>query len=248
MAKSIQLSSNSWQQPFKDRRKTVDAWVTNPQVAANCNIKDQTKRLLEVRFEPQFDLVILDWFTISSGKEILFPASLQETAKPIVFDHPESFVIFTVIDTVIDTGKDVMPSKGLEYSAPNTVSLAMVEVRIGQQKFRKQLIDYWQKCAVSGITEERLLRASHIKPWAVSDPNERLDPFNGILLNPLLDALFDKGYISFADDGEMLMASNHTQLIKKLGIDRNLKISGISREHTKYLAYHRENIFERNSK
>jgi hypothetical protein len=52
-----------------------------------------------------------------------------------------------------------------------------------------------------------LLRASHIKPWAKSSNPDRLNPANGILLTAHIDALFDCGFISFADDGTMLVSA-----------------------------------------
>ena len=67
--------------------------------------------------------------------------------------------------------------------------------RVGQDMFRGALLDYWQgRCCVTGLEVPALLRASHIKPWASCDSDEeRLDVFNGLLLAPHLDALFDGG-------------------------------------------------------
>lgn len=74
----------------------------------------------------------------------------------------------------------------------------MAKRRIGQDIFRRLLLEYWnRRCPISGIDDPRLLRASHIKHWAACDNRERLDPFNGILLSANLDAAFDAGIISF---------------------------------------------------
>ena len=79
----------------------------------------------------------------------------------------------------------------------------LVVQRIGQDVFRKALILYWnERCAVTGISDPQLLRASHIVPWAVCDTDaERLDVENGLLLSALWDAAFDTGLVSFAADG-----------------------------------------------
>ena len=74
---------------------------------------------------------------------------------------------------------------------------AIVQSRVGQGKFREDLIRYWGKCAVTGCELIKILKASHIKPWRYSSNIERLDKFNGLLLIPNLDSTFDNGLISF---------------------------------------------------
>lgn len=84
--------------------------------------------------------------------------------------------------------------------APNTTEAIQLAVqRVGQDIFRVSLMDYWaSRCAVTGFEVPELLRASHIKPWSKCGTDaERLDVFNGLLLAPHLDVLFDGGWISF---------------------------------------------------
>ena len=91
-----------------------------------------------------------------------------------------------------------------------------------------------------------LLRASHIKPWAeCSTDDERLDVFNGLLLAPHIDALFDVGWISFCDDGHVLV-SNRLEALQqaKLGIESSWGISGLAEEQHGFLAYHRNQVFK----
>jgi hypothetical protein len=85
----------------------------------------------------------------------------------------------------------------------------LVIVRVGQGVFRAGLLEYWQgRCAVTGLEVPELLRASHIKPWAKCDTDaERLDVFNGLLLAPQFDALFDAGFITVSDGGDVMVAS-----------------------------------------
>ena len=79
------------------------------------------------------------------------------------------------------------------------------KARRGQGQFRMLLLDaYGATCPVVGITNVELLIASHIKPWNVCTNQERLDPENGILLSALIDRLFDRGLITFYDDGKIL--------------------------------------------
>lgn len=118
----------------------------------------------------------------------------------------------------------------------------LVKCRIGQGDFRDKLIKYWAGCSVTKFKRIEILIASHIKPWRNSDNNERLDQFNGLLLTPNLDKLFDKGYISFDNDGKILISKKLTNY-EILGINKNMKIN-IQKEHKKYLEFHRHNIYE----
>ena len=79
----------------------------------------------------------------------------------------------------------------------------LVVQRIGQDIFRSSLIEYWQGCCpLTGITDPALLRASHIVPWKDCDSDaDRLDVHNGFLLSALWDAAFDRGLVTFDDDG-----------------------------------------------
>lgn len=83
----------------------------------------------------------------------------------------------------------------------------LVVQRVGQDIFRKGLIDYWEgRCAMTGLARTELLRASHIKPWASCETDaERLDVFNGFLLAPNLDAAFDAGLITVVNDGAVVL-------------------------------------------
>ena len=75
-------------------------------------------------------------------------------------------------------------------------------MRLGQHRFATQVLDqYARTCAFCGfspksIPRNRLLVASHIKPWAVSNDTERLDPHNGVAACPTHDAAFDTGLIT----------------------------------------------------
>ena len=104
---------------------------------------------------------------------------------------------------------------------------------------------YWDQCAVTGCSELRLLRASHIKPWKSANNQERLDPFNGLLLSPNLDAAFDKGLITFEDSGRIKISKQLTATDKRvLGIGPSLCLRKFSSKHTDYLKHHQENVFK----
>lgn len=121
-----------------------------------------------------------------------------------------------------------------------TTRQAIVQSRIGQGQFRIALIDYWAGCAVTGCQVVDLLVASHIKPWRDANNVERLDRFNGLLLQPNLDAAFDKGYISFDDSGRILISrSLSSEALLQLGINFSMKLRWVEEGHRQYLEYHR---------
>lgn len=126
----------------------------------------------------------------------------------------------------------------------NTDARTEIETRLGQGLYRKKLIEIWGKCAVTQLRRADLLLASHIKPWRDSNDRERVDPFNGLLLNPQLDKLFDKGYITFTDDGEIVIAdliTNDELLV--IGVQRTMRLYKVEPKTLIYLAYHRKSVF-----
>lgn len=127
---------------------------------------------------------------------------------------------------------------------PSSERESIVKARIGQVQFRQSLIEYWSTCAVTGCKEESLLRASHIKPWNKATLEERLDLYNGLLLSPALDACFDSGYVSFDDQGRILISERLTaDDAEVLGISSTMHLRRVEPKHKKYLAFHREHIF-----
>jgi putative restriction endonuclease len=87
-----------------------------------------------------------------------------------------------------------------------TEKTQLVKARRGQGIYRTNLEAFEIKCRVTGVTNKRHLRASHIKPWRMSTDFEKLDGNNGLLLSPHIDHLFDQGFISFKDNGELIVS------------------------------------------
>jgi len=163
----------------------------------------------------------------------MYSAALKQYAE-YLFDYSVED-IQDDIDQVLDDPEVSVTEKSL-----------LISTRVGQGRFRNSLIDYWQGCAITGYKDTRFLVASHIKPWKVSDNNERLDHFNGLLLLPNLDKAFDLGYISFTDKGEIKI-SEVIESSDVLGIRGDMRIN-LVKQHQEYLAYHREYVFENNTR
>jgi hypothetical protein len=124
----------------------------------------------------------------------------------------------------------------------------LVVQRVGQNLFRESLLDYWRgRCCVTGLAVPELLRASHIKPWAQCDSDEeRLDVFNGLLLAPHLDALFDGGWLTVEPSGAMRMSQRlASDAVESLGIRAEMAVRDLAPSHEPYLAYHRSMVFRR---
>lgn len=125
---------------------------------------------------------------------------------------------------------------------PATTKLEQLQVRIGQQRFRREVLEFFDnKCAVTG--SNLLIRASHIKPWRVATNEERLNPANGLALSPVYDAAFDLGLITFRPDGQIMLSSRISADAAALGVTGNEKIESLTDEHFAFLDWHRKNIF-----
>lgn len=141
----------------------------------------------------------------------------------------------------IDELEEDIESIIADNSKDITDKVTLINTRIGQGKFRKCLLNYWEGCAVTGYKIQNLLIASHIKPWRDSSNKERLDTYNGLLLTPSIDKAFDTGFISFNSKGEILI-SNILEKPDLLGIKNEMKIK-LEKAHLRYLEYHRDVVF-----
>jgi hypothetical protein len=129
----------------------------------------------------------------------------------------------------------------------STEAERLVLQRIGQDIFRAALIKYWGGCCpLTGIADLELLRASHIVPWSDCGDEERLDVHNGLLLSALWDAAFDKGLVSFADDGAAIASARLGETARQaLGFDRAPALRGLREAQCLRIAWHRSHVFQR---
>lgn len=133
-----------------------------------------------------------------------------------------------------------------DTNLPETEKEQIVKSRRGQGVFRNRVSEIEEYCRVTRVDRPEHLIASHIKPWKVSDNKERLDGENGLLLTPSIDHLFDHGYISFRDNGDLLVsATAHRVTLIKMGVPKNneCNVGHFSQAQSHYLEYHRDSIF-----
>ncbi len=140
----------------------------------------------------------------------------------------------------------------LSEAGMNSVDRAVITKSrgIAQRLFRGNLLRLWQgSCAVTSVQEPRVLRSGHIKPWAKSNMQEKVDHFNGLLLVPNLDALFNEGLISFQNDGRVLVSQDwHADDKRRMNINPDLRLRTVHSESWHYLEYHRDVVFERSNR
>ncbi len=124
--------------------------------------------------------------------------------------------------------------------------LNIIKARVGQGKYRKALLEECPFCPITMVSDDRLLIASHIKPWVVSNEIEKIDPKNGFMLTPTYDYLFDRGFITFSDDKKLLVSPWLSKVTcNRLNLIHNKKYEILPIDgREKYLKYHRENIFK----
>lgn len=127
-----------------------------------------------------------------------------------------------------------------------TETEAKTKIRIGQSQFRHHLLKLWNhKCAICDIDLPQLLRASHAIPWKDSSHEERIDPYNGILLCCNHDELYDKGFITFDQNGSLHISSEIVESdFQKYGLESHIRIN-IYEKNQKYFQWHQKEIFRK---
>ena len=157
----------------------------------------------------------------------LFADYFGEAEHPYIIEKEEELIAETVEDKLEKT--------------------QLYRARIGQGEYRKNLLALCPFCPITLISDDRLLIASHIKPWVASNDIEKIDPLNGFMLTPTFDRLFDRGFLSFTHDKKTILSpflSNMTY--SKIGISDNKIISHLPIDgREEYLEYHRQNILKK---
>ncbi len=144
-------------------------------------------------------------------------------------------------DTSFDS---VEASLRMRMEISETEKLQLVKSRRGQGLFKANVRLVESACRVTGVNQISMLRASHVKPWSVSDDQEKIDGFNGLLLAPHVDHLFDKGYITFESKGELVLSPNlNIEILDRWSIPKVLNVGSFSAEQAVYLNYHQEKVF-----
>lgn len=181
-----------------------------------------------------------------------FSGVQQILAKVLQKINPNDLSLKTQEDTLatwllmedMDTAFDYLEQNSL---LDETTKEALIKARKGQEAYRRNVMSIEKSCRVTGLSHTEFLIASHIKPWRDSNNEERLDGHNGLLLSPHIDKLFDKGFISFNDDGSLLISPLlDTAVLSKWCISSMLiHKQELTAKQKYYMEYHRKYIFQK---
>jgi hypothetical protein len=148
----------------------------------------------------------------------------------------------SAIESEFEINMEIM-AKGIEGDLEK---IQLVKARRGQGIFRANVRLVEKSCRVTGVSNKKHLRASHIKPWSESDDKEKISGYNGLLLAPHVDHLFDQGFITFDHDGNLLVSSKlHKEVLPKWSIAEELNVGSFLDQQVDFLDYHASEIFKK---
>ncbi|MGQ8366861.1 HNH endonuclease [Glaciecola sp. 1036] len=225
-AKSIGKSDKTIQNYLGALKNSIPKWMDEVGVS--------DKGLLGISSFTEYQKIVSKTYEVKEFKE--YNARGKGMYSAAINSYKDFLLDITQADIKQDIDEII-----LDKNIPDTQKAVMVNARVGQGQFRENLIGYWKGCAVTQYPNYRFLIASHIKPWSKSNNEERLDPYNGLLLLANIDKAFDLGFISFSEKGK-IMISEHLEERQTLGIHPEMNIL-VSKKHQDYLAFHREMQF-----
>ena len=144
------------------------------------------------------------------------------------------------VDLVRDE-QELLVEEGFTRTERRQLALA----RIGQGLFKKRVAEIEPSCRLTGLALQKHLIASHIKPWRDSTGTERLDGANGLLLSPHVDHLFDGGFLSFTDRGDVLWShQTPKEVVTRWHLTDPIRPRPFASVQRPYLEYHRNVVFQ----
>jgi putative restriction endonuclease len=131
---------------------------------------------------------------------------------------------------------------------PDTERIALVRSRIGQGLFKDRVKQIETHCRITKVDNPTHLIASHCKPWRDATNEERLNGENGLLLTPSIDHLFDRGFIGFENNGQLIISPvAHRPSLQRMGIEteRTINVGSFTQVQKEFLNFHRESVLLR---
>jgi hypothetical protein len=227
---------------WKDKNKFIEEWK-NPKA----NSSNRKKERISVNFIKSYKNGLYYFYNCGLFDSLKMCESLMR-----YFKYGGKFVVefnnnddFEFIKEKAENEEEDNIKKNEKI--PETEKFKLLKARRGQGDFRQKILKKFDgKCLITKVNEEDILIASHIKPWKDSTKKEKLSEENGLLLTPTYDKLFDRGFISFEDNGEILLSSYIKEAnFKILNLTKGAKYDiKITEEMKRYLKYHREWVFK----
>jgi hypothetical protein len=183
------------------------------------------------------------------------PAPLMQALANIIGDEALRLMQMSVAadvikkygDSVVEWEEHLRDEIAASDSLNETEKVQLIIARRGQGKFRENVQRIERFCRVTKVDRPEHLRASHCKPWRDCATNdERLNGENGLLLTPSIDHLFDRGFISFENSGELLISPvAHLPSLERMGVktEKRVNVGSFSEGQKQFLDFHRESVF-----
>jgi len=238
------------EQPYKNKKTMVKEWKEYFE-----EISKIKAEILEFHLQHQAQIAKPRIYVNSDDdiykliRKISLPNITYLSALKIKSASGEIFYYFRLfVDYFEGEIKDKEAEKKIkESNISDTEKETLVRARKGQGKYREGVLEECPYCPITMVSDDRLLIASHIKPWVKSETKEKTDPKNGFMFTPTYDFLFDRGFITFSDDQKMIVSPWLSKMTcSKLNLSDNKKYPLLpvdGRKH--YLEYHRSNIFKK---
>ena len=173
------------------------------------------------------------------GQEIALLSLVAKELLPAPFDDLDYWEHKIELEIIAD------------ISVQETERLAIVKARVGQGVYKERVRSIESKCRITGVENPVHLVASHCKPWRDSSNEERLDGENGLLLTPSIDHLFDRGFISFENSGELIISPvAHRPSLRFMGIETEgiINVGSFSSGQKLFLDFHRNQVLLKSKK
>jgi putative restriction endonuclease len=174
------------------------------------------------------------------------PALLEETLRGLLAGEVER-IVGTILESVgrslAEDAVEAAVQQRTDISA--AVRADLLKARYGQGPFRANLEHNEHSCRLTGVLDRRHLWARHIKPWSECDDAEKLDGNNGLLMSPHIGHLFERGYVSFSDEGDLLVSQElNPVVLANWHIRLPLNVGQFKPEQCYFLDYHRREVFQ----
>ena len=213
--------------------------------------KDQMRVLLPV-LPPRYAPLQPNGNGIQSVYLTELPSSFAEVLAGLIGAEAQSLIGGLVVGAPMQTNDDLdywehrlEAAVETDTSLPPTDREAIIRARRGQGLFKQRVMEIENHCRITRVTNPVHLVASHCKPWRDSSNQERLNGDNGLLLTPSIDHLFDRGFIGFEDDGELIISPvAHRPSLDRMGIDTTgtVNVGGFSSGQKNFLDFHRKMV------
>ena len=227
----IKLAKLIGRTPSSLALRLVNMSSLDPAITANGRVGMKNASKLDREVWDEFHA---DWEALADECEQL-RLKLEESAPPAP--------VISIPDEIIDD--EVLPD---DFTGETRQIL--IQQRIKQSFFRRAvLVSYQGRCCMSGLSEPRLLIASHIVPWS-KDKANRLNPSNGLCLSAIHDKAFDLGFLTLDDEYRVVLSEKLQSSSDDFVVQTFHAIAGQTIEmpcrfmpDTAFIQRHREEVF-----